>query len=84
VLGGIQERLQQADGLQDLEGAWLDHRGPRLAVRPGLLPLDEPCFHAVAGELGSGEQAGRASADDQDVVSRHSISVETRQSGIGV
>ena len=41
--------------------------GARLAVRPHL-PLDEPRFHAVAGEFGGGEQPGRASADDQDVV----------------
>ena len=72
VLGGIEERRQQADGIQDLEGAGLDRRGARLAVRPHL-PLDEPRVHAVAGELGGGEQPGRAGADDQDVVSRHSI-----------
>ena len=74
VLGGIEERRQQADGIQDLEGAGLDRRGARLAVRPHL-PLDEPRFHAVAGEFGGGEQPGRASADDQDVVSHHSISL---------
>jgi hypothetical protein len=73
ALGGIQERLQQADGIQDLEGTGLNRRGARLAVRPGL-PLDEPSPHAVAGELGGGEQPGGARADDQDVVSCHSIS----------
>jgi hypothetical protein len=63
VLGCIEERLQQADRIQDLEGAWLDRRGTRLAMRPHL-SLDESRFHAVAGEFGSGEQPGRASADD--------------------
>jgi hypothetical protein len=28
----------------------------------------------VTGELGGGEQPGRASADDQNIVSRHSVS----------
>ena len=83
MLGGIEERRQQADGIQDLERAGLDRRGARLAVRPHL-PLDEPRFHAVAGEFGGGEQPGRAGADDQDVVSRHSISLESEQSGIGI
>src|SRR5262249_53366604 len=71
VLGGIEERLQHADGFQDLEGTGLDRRGPRLAVRPRV-PLDEPRLYSVAGELGGGEQARRASADDQDVVARPS------------
>ena len=78
VLGGIEERRQQADGIQDLERAGLDRRGACLAVRPHL-PLDESRLHAVAGELGGGEQPGRASADDQDVVSRHSISLGSQQ-----
>ena len=73
---------KQADGIQDLERAGLDRGGARLAVRPHL-PLDEPRFHAVAGELGGGEQPGRAGADDQDVVSRHSISRGSEQSGVG-
>jgi hypothetical protein len=73
VLGCIEKRLQQADGTQDLEGAGLDRRGARLVVRPHV-PLDEPRFHAVAGEFSGGEQPGGASADDQDVVSRHAIS----------
>ena len=71
VLGGLEERRQQADGIQDLQGARLDRRGPRLVVRTYLL-LDEPHVHAVAGELGGGEKPGGAGADDQDVVSRHS------------
>jgi hypothetical protein len=32
----------------------------------------------VAGEFGGGEQPGRAGADDQDVVSHHSISLGKR------
>src|SRR5262245_32747665 len=32
VLGGLEERRQQADGIQDLESAGLDRRGARLAV----------------------------------------------------
>jgi len=72
MLGGIEERLQQADGIQDLERAGLDRGSPRLAVRPNL-PLDESRFHTVARELGGGEQPGRPSADDQDILSRHSI-----------
>jgi hypothetical protein len=59
VLGGIEERRQQADGIQDLERAGLDRRGACLAVRP-CVPLDEPRCHSVAGELGGGEQPGRA------------------------
>jgi hypothetical protein len=31
VLGGLEERRQQADGIQDLEGARLDRRGACLA-----------------------------------------------------
>ena len=46
----LEERRKQTDGFQDLEGAGLDRRGTRLAVRPDL-PLDEPRAHAVAGEL---------------------------------
>ena len=41
VLGGLEERRQQVDGIQDLEGARLDRCGARLAVRLHL-PLDEP------------------------------------------
>lgn len=82
VLGGLEERRQQADGIQDLEGARLDRRGARLAVRPHL-PLDEPHAHAVAGELAGSEQPGGAGADNQDVVSRHSITPGRQLSGIG-
>ena len=57
VLGRIDERRQQANGIQDLERAGLDRRSARLAVRLHV-PLDEPRFHAVAGELGSSEQPG--------------------------
>src|SRR5215831_21123145 len=67
MLGGIEEGRQHSDGVEDLEGAGLDGRGARLAVGPELA-LDEPRGHAVAGELGGGKQAGRAGADDQDVV----------------
>ena len=77
MLGGIEERRQQADGIQDLKGAGLERRGARLVMRPHL-PLDEPRFHAVTGEFGGSEQAGRTSADDQDAVLRHSISLEKR------
>jgi len=83
VLGGLEERRQQADGIQDLEGARLDSRGARLAVRPHLL-LDEPHGHAVAGELGGSEQPGGAGADNQNVVSRHPITPGSQLSGIGV
>jgi hypothetical protein len=44
----------------------------RLVVRTHLL-LDEPRAHAVAGELGCGEQPGGTGADNQNVVSRHPI-----------
>jgi hypothetical protein len=54
VLGGIEERWQQADGIEDLEGAGLNRRGARLTVRLNL-SLDEPRFHAVASEFGSGK-----------------------------
>lgn len=50
VLRGLQERRQQADGIQDLQGARLDRRGARLVVQPHIL-LDEADVHAVAGEL---------------------------------
>jgi hypothetical protein len=83
VLGGLQERRQQSDGFQDLQGAGLDHRGARLVVRLHLL-LDEPCFHAVAGELGGGEQPGGAGTDDQDLVSRHPATPGDQPPGIGV
>src|SRR5215203_6396675 len=36
VLGGLEERRQQADGIQDLQGARLYRCGPRLVVRPHL------------------------------------------------
>src|SRR5215467_11217009 len=74
VLGRIEERRQEADGIQDLESAGLDRGGAGLAVRAHL-PLDESRCHAVAGEFGGGEQSGRASTDDQDVVAHHSISL---------
>jgi hypothetical protein len=74
VLGRVEERRQRADGLQDLEGAGLDRRRARFAVRPHV-SLDEPRRNTMAGELGGGEQAGRARADDQDVVGHHSISL---------
>ena len=83
VLGFLEERRQQADGIKDLERARLDRRGARLVVRAHLL-LDEPHVHAVAGELGGGEQPGGASADNQDVVWRHSITPGSQRSGIGV
>ena len=55
VLGRVEERLQQADGVENLEGAGLDRGGARLAVRAHL-PLDEPRPHTMASELGGGEQ----------------------------
>jgi hypothetical protein len=63
VLGGLEERRQQADRIQDLEGARLDRCGARLTVRLHL-PLDEPHAHSMAGELAGGEQSGRAGADN--------------------
>src|SRR6516165_5984410 len=68
VIGGSEKRRQQADGLQYLERPRLNRRGARLAVRLRVA-LDEPRVHAVPGELGSGEQPGRPSANDQDIVS---------------
>ena len=74
LLGDIEKRLQQPDGIQNLERPRLDRRGTRLAVRPHVA-LDEPRARSVAGELGRGEQPGRPSADDQDIVAAcHSIS----------
>jgi hypothetical protein len=58
VLRGLEERRQQVDGIQDLEGARLDRCGACLAVRLHL-PLDEPHAHSVAGELAGSEQSGR-------------------------
>src|SRR5215831_20390370 len=75
MLGGTEEGRQHADGVENLEGAGLDGRGSSLAMRPDFA-LDEPCGHAVASELRGGEQAGRAGADDQDVVAHHSVSLE--------
>jgi hypothetical protein len=72
VIGGSEKRRQQADGIQYLERPRLNRSGARLAVWPRVA-LDEPCVHAVAGKLGGGEQPGRPGADDQDIVSRHSI-----------
>ena len=63
VLGRIDKRRQQANGIQDLERAGLDRGRACLAVRLHVA-LDEPRLHAVAGELGGGEQPGRARADD--------------------
>src|SRR5829696_4443764 len=68
VLGGLEERRQQADGIQDLEGARLYRGGPSLVVRPHL-PFHEPRIHAVAHELGGGEKPRGAGADDQNVLS---------------
>jgi hypothetical protein len=78
VLGGVEERRQRTDGIQDLERAGLDRRGACLAVWPHL-SLDEPRVNTMAGELGGGEQPGRARPDDQDVVSIHSISLGSQQ-----
>ena len=72
VLGRIEKRRQQADGIQDLERAGLDRGGARLAVRPNVA-LDEPRFHTVAGELGGGEEAGRTGADDEDFYIRSHV-----------
>ena len=83
MLGGIEEGRQHADGVEDLERAGLDGRGARLAVRPDLA-LDKPSGHAVASELRGGEQAGRAGADDQDVVAHQSVSRESGPAGLGV
>ena len=55
VLGRIDKRRQQANGIHDLKRAGLDRGSARLPVRLNVA-LDEPCFHAVAGELGSSEQ----------------------------
>src|SRR5215204_2207334 len=68
VLGGLEERRQQADGIQDLQGARLYRGGPSLVVRPHL-PFHEPRIHAVAHELGGGEKPRGAGADDQNVLS---------------
>jgi hypothetical protein len=51
------ERLQQPDGIQNLERPGLDRRGTRLAVRPHVA-LDELRAHSVSGELGSDPAAG--------------------------
>ena len=83
VLRGIEERLQQADGIQDLQGARLDHRGARLVVRAHLL-LDEPRPYAVAGELDGGEHPRGSGADNQNVVSRHPITPGSQPSGTRV
>jgi hypothetical protein len=40
--------------------------------------------YAVAGELGGSEQPGGAGADNQNVVSRHSITPGSQLIGIGV
>jgi hypothetical protein len=75
--GGVQERLQKPDGIQDLERPRLDRRGAGLAMRLRL-PLNKPHLHAVADELRGGEQTGRSGADDQYVVAGHLISREAR------
>jgi hypothetical protein len=77
LLGGVQKRPQQADRIQDVQGARLDSRGPRLAVRLHV-PLDEPRLHTVAGELGGREQPRWTGADDQDVVPCHCMPPEKR------
>jgi hypothetical protein len=63
VLGGIEERREQADGFQDFKRAGFDRRGPRLAMRAHF-SLDEPHTNAVAGKLTSSEQSGGAGADN--------------------
>jgi hypothetical protein len=65
VLGRLQERRQQADRVQDFEGT-------RLAVWH-YLSLNQSHAHSVAGELAGSEQSGRAGANNQNVVLRHSI-----------
>src|ERR671911_1199790 len=83
VFRGSEERLKQADGIKDLQGAGLDHRGASLVVR-ACLPLDEPRPYAVAGELGGGEHPRGSGADDQNVVVRHGITPGSQPSGTGV
>ena len=78
MLGGIEERRQRADGVQDLQGAGLDRRRARFAVRPRF-SLDEPRVNTMAGELGGREQTGRTRTDDQDVAWHDSISLGSGQ-----
>jgi hypothetical protein len=49
VLGGLEERRQQPDRVQDLKGARLDRCRARLAVQPHL-PFDGPYASAIAEE----------------------------------
>ena len=59
-----QEWIEGSRAGENLERSRLDDGGARLAMGVGFA-LDEPCLYAVARELSSCEQAGRAGADDQ-------------------
>ena len=55
VLSRLQKLRQQADRVQNLEGAGLDSRRPSLAVRLHVA-LDDPRRNTVPCKLGRGEQ----------------------------
>jgi hypothetical protein len=72
VLSSLEERRKQTDGIEDLKGARLDRRGPRLSMASDL-PLDQPHPYAVASEFTGSEQPRRTGAHNQDVVLRHEL-----------
>ena len=63
VLGGLQERWQQADGIENLERAGLDRCGTRFAMRLRVA-FDQTDAQAVADKLSGGEQPRRAGTND--------------------
>ena len=68
VLRRVEERLQQADGVENLQGAGLDRGGACLAVRAHL-PLDQPRPHTMSSQLRGDEHARRTRTDDENVAS---------------
>jgi hypothetical protein len=60
-----EERLEEAERLEDLEGAWMHHRRPVPVQRCGI-GVDDAAHDPAAVELRREEQPGRACADHEN------------------
>ena len=65
VHAGVEERLDQARSLDDVEHRRLERGAARLMMRREPL-FDDARHDAVALELAGGKESGRSASDDQD------------------